>query len=66
MADIDSAKKLWEDLTILDDEWLKARECVIARKKPRCVYIQAHTYFTMLENSIYPSLLRVPKIRIAI
>ena len=39
-----AAQKIFDDLTTLDDHWLKCRQTVIDKKKPRNVWVQAHTY----------------------
>jgi len=43
-ADVQAATKFYDDYTAVDDEFLKLREIVLALKKPRKVFVQAHTY----------------------
>ena len=45
LADVESAKKLWDDLTSLDADWESYRALVLKKKKPRPVYVQPATRF---------------------
>jgi len=42
-ADVKAGEELFGDMTKVDDGWLKTRDIVLANKKPRPVYVQAHT-----------------------
>ena len=42
-ADFESASKLYGELTSVPQDFLKLREIVIAKKKPRRIFVQAHT-----------------------
>ncbi|KAJ3343236.1 hypothetical protein HDU93_009220 [Gonapodya sp. JEL0774] len=42
-ADIENAKKLYEDLTAVPEEWMGWRDIVVSKKLPRKVYIQGNS-----------------------
>lgn len=42
-ADVEAGQAYFDDLTKVDDRWLKLRDIVIKHKKARPVYVQAHT-----------------------
>jgi len=46
-ADVENGTKMYGELSQVDDEFLAIREIVLSKKKPRRVFVQAHTY---LEN----------------
>ncbi|KAK5575359.1 hypothetical protein RB653_010618 [Dictyostelium firmibasis] len=43
-ANIDASIKLFDEYTHVNDEFLAIRDIVLAKKKPRKVFVQAHTY----------------------
>eukprot|EP01132_Coremiostelium_polycephalum_P002015 gene2015-2482_t len=43
-ADAKAARELFADYTGVSDEFLKTREIVLKKKKPRAVFVQSHTY----------------------
>ena len=62
IGDFESAKKMFDEYSQFDDTWIKWRDIVIAKKKPRKAIIQANSfiegiylflpYLTYLSNSV--------------
>jgi len=48
-ANVDEANKLYGHYSTVTEEYLALRKIVLAEKKPRSVFVQAHTY---LENGL--------------
>jgi len=42
-ADVENGTKMYGDLSQVDEEFLAVRDIVLAKKKPRRVFVQAHT-----------------------
>lgn len=45
-ADVEAGTALFGELTKVDDHWIKMRDIVLKHKKPRSVYVQAHSIET--------------------
>ena len=44
IGDFESAKKMFDEYSQFDDTWIKWRDIVIAKKKPRKAIIQANSF----------------------
>lgn len=51
-ADFAAGKKLFDELTILSPEWIKCRDVVMSKRKPRQVYVQASTKLDPKTNKV--------------
>ena len=43
-ADVETCRTFYEDLTRLDDDFLKWRRIVLANKRPKQLFVQANTF----------------------
>ena len=50
IGDYESGKKLFDSYSQFDDTWLKWREIVIAKQKPKTMMIQANTLIEGIET----------------
>lgn len=51
-ADVQAATTFYDDYTSVSEEFLKLREVVLAKKKPRKVFVQAHTYVDPAQQKV--------------
>ena len=50
IGDYESGKKLFDSYSQFDDKWLKWREIIIAKQKPKTMMIQANTLIEGIQN----------------
>jgi dipeptidyl-peptidase-3 len=51
-ADVQAATKFYDDYTSVNDDFLKLRDTVLAFKKPRKLFVQAHTYIDAASGNV--------------
>ena len=53
IGDFESAKKMFDGYSQFDETWVKWRDIVIAKKKPRKTIVQANSFIEGILNCIY-------------
>ena len=53
IGDYESGKKLFDSYSQFDDKWLKWREIIIAKQKPKTMMIQANTLIEGIKHKYY-------------